>query len=189
MKEHSQLKTQMFRFYIVWGHFETQTQQEEVNPWPIAWCRNCYPQKWTWPLFWQAWRVNSTPLNFSKKFKFLSQTLHLQGRTAPSKAPMIWHKKLTKLGTNKQLVQVVVGNGGKTSGRDRTESRWEGGEGRGGEESLNPVSSLTQSATSHTLLQTLGGVSVGYHQVHTSGLKYSDVLLSGEEKFEWHSKE
>ena len=134
IKEHSQFQTQMFRFYIVWGHFETQTRQEEVNPWPIAWCRNCNPQKWTWPLFWQAWRVNSTPLNFSKKFKFLSQTLHLQGRTAPSKAPMIWHKKLTKLGTNKQLVQVMVGNGGKTSGRDRTESRWEGGEGerRGG---------------------------------------------------------
>ena len=69
-------------------------------------------------------------------------------------------------------------------------SQGEKGErGRGGEESLNPVSSLTQSATSHTLLHTLGGVSVGYHQVHTSGLKYSDVLLSGEEKFEWHSKE
>ena len=44
-------------------------------------------------------------------------------------------------------------------------SQGEKGE-RGEEESLNPVSSLTQSATSHTLLQTLGGVSVGYHQVH-----------------------
>ena len=68
-------------------------------------------------------------------------------------------------------------------------SQGEKGEGgRGGEESLNPVSSLTQSATSHTLLQTLGGVNVGHHQVHQD-LKYSDVLLSGEENSEWHSKE